>query len=284
MNRKLTAIVSTLALLTLACLILVSNLIGGKKPVVSSTPLQATPQPTATAKAQHSQTPAPQSAYKLSPAENQIYAELVKAQEQLGKISAAVAANDWAGAQSLFAAFSFKAHRLPGPQLHHPDISPVLQDFFDLYSVNLDQALSAQNARQAQFAVNQLFGIIGEQRARFGGRGVPLEVHRLRFLAREVELWSEAGDERMVRVRLNALNEAWREASPLIRARRNGAALTKQIEPLLAQLSSPRQDSQSLSALTTELNKSLDQADKLFQRQLRPSGTVSPAGRGADEE
>lgn len=283
MNRKLAAIVGTLAVLTLACLVLVSNLIGRRNPVRTAASPLPSPSPTAVPKTP-AQTPTPAaSAYKPSPAEAQIYAELVKAQDQLGKISTAVSTNDWAGARALFAQFGFKAHRLPGPQLHHPDISPVLQDFFDLYSVNLEQALNDQNARQAQFAANQLFGIIGEQRARFAGRGVPVEVQRLHFLAREVRLWNEAGDQRMLQVRLNALNEAWKEASPLIRARRNGPAIIKQLEPVFSQLSGPHPE-QGIAGLTAELDKGLDQADKLFQRQTRPAVPGQLAGRATDEE
>lgn len=282
MNRKLTAIVSILALLTLACLVLVSNLIGGKKTVGSSALPLATPRPAVSPKAQAAQSPQPPAASKLNQAENQVQSQLANAQDQLGKISVAVSGNDWAGARSLFESFNYKRHRLPGPQLHHPDISPFLQDFFDLYSVNLEQSLNDQNSRQAQFAINQLFGIIGEQQARFGSRGLPLEVHRLRFLLREIELWNDSGNEQMVRVRLNALGDAWKEAGPLIRARRNSNSTIKELEAVMAKLSSS-QSGQNISELTAELSKGLDQADKLFQRQPRAASGALTAERSADE-
>src|SRR5205085_2078162 len=105
-------------------------------------------------------------------------------------ISAAITANDWANAQQALTRFQSKTQRLPAPQLHHPDISPILQDFFALYAVQLENALAQQNASQANFAINLLDGIVGEQRARLGTR-VPLEFQRLRFLVREVGLWGE---------------------------------------------------------------------------------------------
>ncbi|HYE75924.1 MAG TPA: hypothetical protein VEF04_21445, partial [Blastocatellia bacterium] len=268
---------SALALLTLVSLLLVSNLIGGKKTVGSSAlPLTLSKQ---TAK---SATSAPQTASTLNQAEKQSQSQLSSAQEQLNKISEAVSANDWDTARSLFGSFNYKEHRLPRPQLHHPDISPFWQDFFDLYTVNLEQALDEENSRQARLAINQLFGIIGEQQARFGVRGLPIEIHRLRFLVREIELWNEVGNEQMMRVRLKALNDAWKEASSLIRARRNSDAVIKELETIMAKLLSP-QPEQRLSDLTTALSKELDQAETLFHHQPRANSATSVTDRNADE-
>src|SRR5262249_25516020 len=148
----------------------------------------ATAQSKTTNKPLLSISPLPPISYKPSQAEGQMHTDLVRAQALLDEMVGAVAANNWAQAQSLYAEFGRKTERLPAPQLHHPDISPVLQDFFGLYSVKLERAIAEQNAQDAGFALNQLYGIIGEQRARLGTRGVPLEFQRLRFLVREVKL------------------------------------------------------------------------------------------------
>jgi hypothetical protein len=275
MNRKITAIVITLALLTLGCLVLVSNLVGGKRLGLNSARLDANPK---LSTAPPARSPAAGSASGRT--EDEAAVELADAQARLGRIAAAVEAGDWPGAKNLFADFGLKVGRLPAPQLHNPDVSPVLQDFFDLYSVNLDRALADEDARRSRLALNQLLGIVGEQRARFGVRGVPPEVNRLRFLAREVELWREASDERMVRVRLNALNEAWQSAAPLIRARRDGAAAVKELEPVVARLLAPESEPH-WRGLTAELNRGLDRVEGLFQRTPRQAGA---ADSRSDEE
>src|SRR5437868_1118130 len=167
-----------LALLTLSGFILVSNLMGAKRPENPSSPAAQVNKPPDKL---HpiSIAPLPPANYKPSQDEGQMHDDLKQAQELLGTISAAITANDWANAQQALTQFQSKTQRLPAPQLHHPDISPILQDFFALYAVQLENALAQQNASQANFAINLLDGIVGEQRARLGTR-VPLEFQRLR--------------------------------------------------------------------------------------------------------
>ena len=271
-----------LALLTLSGFILVSNLMGAKRP-------ENNPSGTAAqAKSSDKQRPLsitlpPPANYKPSQDEGQMHADLVRAQDLLGTISTAMAANDWANAQQALTEFQSKTQRLPAPQLHHPDISPILQDFFVLYAVQLENALAQQNASQASFAINQLYGIVGDQRARFGTRGIPLEFQRLRFLVREVGLWGEAGDEKMLRLRAVALRDAWwRDVRPIIAAKRNGVEQAKHFDQLVQQLSAAGQIPE-MTALLPEFNKGLDQMVKtLFQQ--RPPTSGNHTGKTADDD
>jgi hypothetical protein len=282
-NKRSATIIILLALLTLVGFILVSHLMGAKPSESASSPATAT-QTAAAHKPNASLSPFPPVGYNPSQAAGQMSADLARAQELLSQITAAVATNDWAQAQELFDEFERRTQRLPAPQLHHPDISPVLQDFFDLYDVQLERAIAEQNARQAGFAINQLYGIVGEQRARFGARGVPLEFQRLRFLVREVGLWSEAGDEQMLRVRAIALRDAWRQdVRPIIIARRGGIQPAKNFDQLVQRLSAAEQMPE-LTALIPEFNKELDQMDGLFHRLPRPPSAAGGPGRPADEE
>src|ERR1051326_8538678 len=169
-----------LALLTLSGFILVSNLMGARRPENNSSRTAAPPT------APKIQGPVsiptlPPTNHRTNQDEGQMHADLKRAQELLTTISTAMTANNRAGAQQAFTEFQSKTQRLPAPQLHHPDISPILQDFFTLYAVQLENAFAQQNASQASFAINYLSGIIGDQRARLGVRGVPLAFERLRF-------------------------------------------------------------------------------------------------------
>src|SRR5437867_12334884 len=101
-----------LALLTLSGFILVSNLMGAKRP--ENNP----PRTAAQAKSPDKQrplsiAPLPPANYKPSQDEGQMHADLVRAQELLGTISTAMAANDWANAQQSFTEFQSKTQRLP---------------------------------------------------------------------------------------------------------------------------------------------------------------------------
>lgn len=274
--------VIALALLTLSGFILVSNLMGAKRPDNNRAP-SATLAKSPDKRLPVSIPTLPPTNAKPSQDEGQMHADLVRAQELLGTISTTVAANDWAKAQQAFSEFQSKTQRLPAPQLHHPDISPILQDFFTLYAVQLESALGEQNAAQSNIAINQLYGIVGEQRARLGTRGVPLEFQRLRFLVREVGLWGEAGNAKMLSLRAAALRDAWsRDVRPIIAARRNGVELAKNFDHLVQQLSAAGQVPE-ITALLPEFNKSLDQmTDTIFQRP-RPA-TGNHTGKTADDD
>lgn len=264
MNKQSTSILIVLVLLTLAGLLLVSNLISEKKPhntTLSAALLSASPKATPTPSARPTSNGAT------------IATDLHFAQAQLDSLLDAINGGDWAKSQSLFASFELKDRRLPSPQLRHPDISPLLQDFFDLYVVQLERAIEEKQTKAAHLAINQLQGIITEANARFVKRATPVEVQRLQHLVRELIFWQEAGDEKMIRVRAAALREAWNEVSPLIRNRKQGEALAEQFDSLLSQTSAAESSSQ-ITPLLPELTNNLEQMDSLFQPGARTSSEV----------
>jgi hypothetical protein len=145
------------------------------------------PQPTSTIKLPALAAPVP-TVTRINQTAGQWRADLSQAQTSLDQIKTSIAAGDWAGAQSRYSEFELKTRHMPAPQLNYPDISPLLQDFFDFYKVQLARSIAEQNALPATVAANQLYGIVSEQRARFGTRDVPLEFQRLHFLIREIEI------------------------------------------------------------------------------------------------
>jgi len=279
-TRKSTATAIAIGVLTLVGFVLVANLVGGRRPENSQATSQARPSPAIKAP-QVSISPLPPAA-KPAQADGQLHSDLASAQALIDQLSTAIAAGNWAGAHDLFADFQRKTESLPAPQLAHPDISPLLQDFFSFYCVQLDRALVAQDAWHASSALNQLSGILADERVRIGSRGMPPEYPRLRFLVREVELWSQASDEKMLRVRAVALRDAWRDLKPIV-ARRNGVEPAKNFQALVDKLSEAGQI-QDIAALAPDFNKVLDQMDSLFRRQPKPPGTGQSISQAIDEE
>lgn len=261
MTKQSTTILVLLILLTFVGLVLVSNLISEKKPseaALSAALLAGSPKAS----------PAP-SLRPVSSGET-VADDLHFAQAQLDSLQDAISNNDWTKAQTLFAGFELKDRRLPSPQLRHPDISPLFQDFFDLYVVQLERAISEKHAKNAVFAINQLASIVNETNTRFVKRSTPVEVQRLHHLVREMSFWKDAGDEKMLRVRTAALYEAWNDISPIVRSRKQGEGVAQQLDGLLKQATTAETPGQ-INTLLPEISGQLEQVDSLFES--RPGGT-----------
>ncbi|MCG3159784.1 MAG: hypothetical protein JMDDDDMK_00804 [Acidobacteria bacterium] len=282
MTRKSTAVFIALAALTLAGFFIVSNVITGRMRADKAPPPNPATAPTATPKPQVKASPQ-SSTNKMNTTEAQLLADLAQAQALLDQLNAEVVAGAWDKANGHFAEFEQKTRLLPAPQLNHPDISPVMQDFFALYKLQLSRALSQQDAQQSRFAANQLFGIVSEQRARFGTRGVPLEFQRLYFLIREVEIWNHAGDQQMAQIRANSLRDAWKDVRPVIIAKRNGLDQAKSFDLLIEKLSAFDQI-QDMPALISNLGKGFEQMNMLFQRATRQPDPNGNGGKSTEDD
>jgi hypothetical protein len=282
MTRKSTAVFIALATLTLAGFFAVSSVITSRKRADIIQPPQAATQPAVTPTPQATASPQGPSA-KVSAAEAQLRADLTKSQALLDQLNADITAGAWEKANGHFTEFDLRTRLLTAPQLNHPDISPVMQDFFTLYKVQLGRALGQQDAQQARFAANQLFGIVGEQRARLGTRGVPLEFQRLHFLIREVEIWNSVGDQQMLRVRAVSLRDAWKEIRPVVTAKRNGPEQANKFDALIERLSAFDQ-TQDMSTLISNLGKSFEEMSALFQRATRQSSANANGDKPAEND
>jgi hypothetical protein len=279
MTKRAAITILGLAGLTLAGFVVVSNAIIGRRlfsPIANRSALS----PGESAKP--AAAPAPQTASgRTIHNEAQMRADLTSAQALLDEIRAAVDSGDWKSAQQHFTAFDARTGRLPAPQLNHPDISPVMQDFFMLYRVQLSRGIAEQNLRQVHFAANQLFGIVSEQRARLGSRGVPIEFQRLHFLIREIEIWNRADDDEMARIRALALVDAWREVRPVIVARRNGVNVAREFDRLTEGLANLQ--AAHLPAAAADLNRQFELMTGLFQGAARPAPPPPPSRHAEDE-
>lgn len=249
-TRKFTAMMITLIVLTLIGFVGVSKLLG---PQSSEKADQI---------ARHS------SASQFSPGsgdrpltEKEVAEELSAKQQLLDQIAQAVRENNWKEARKLFGEFQRRADWLPSLQSETIDLSPLLQDFYDYYKVSLERALNAQTAQTATLAINQLYGIIGEQRARLKKQNLVPELQRVRFLARELELWEKADDEKMIAVRAEALRMAWQEAKPLLIARRTPAQAVRNFDDLMERLTADT-PTKGLKELIAACLQQLDQLEQ----------------------
>lgn len=279
MTKRPAIMILGLAGLTLAGFVVVSNAIIGRRPA-SPIADQSAPPPGGFAKPVAAASPQT-SSVRTNSNEVQMRADLTSAQSLLDQVNADADSGDWKIAHQHFTEFEARTGRLPVPQLNHPDISPVMQDFFVLYRVQLARAIAQQNLQQVHFAANQLFGIVSEQRARLGSRGVPIEFQRLHFLIREIETWNQAGDEEMTQIRARALVDAWREVRPVIVARRNGLGVAREFDRLTEGLSNLQ--AANLPGATADLNRQFEVMTSLFQGPVRPA-PPSPAPKLPGEE
>lgn len=270
-----------LAALTLSGFALVASYVS--KPAVPNPPQRPSPSPLLKPGASPLATATPSAQTRQMSAEKQMYYDLGQALALLDQLRDTAGAGDWPAAQNLFNQFQLKTQQLPAPQLNHPDLSPVLQDFFTLHRVELARALNEQHLANTRINLNQLFAIVSEQRTRLGTRGVPLELNRIHFLVREIELWSQLNNGTLLQERLKALRETWQELRPVIAARRNGRECASHFDSLVAQLNAAA-SLPELAALVAQCNKELEQMDGLFNRTPHSNSPTASPGKTADED
>jgi hypothetical protein len=184
-----------------------------------------------------------------------------RALQELDALLDAVDEEDWAQARAHFAEFTQIVRALPAPGLKHPEVSFALMDFFNLYRVQLERALSAEDAAGAVFACNQLGDIVWDWRVQLGRTPLP-ELGRLRYLGRDLRYWSEVGDETMVRLRALGLEKTWNALRPII-ATRGRRMLIEHFDELLEQLRAARA-LQDYRAIAPELEDAVRQIEAQF--------------------
>jgi hypothetical protein len=128
--------------------------------------------------------------------------------------------NDFESARQHLDTLQAAASNLPGPQLSHPDISPMLGDFFQLYVVQLERSLNTEDKASARFEATVLLGVSRD----FLGRlqvGANPELARFVFLTREFAVWTDARDLQMLQIRAAAIRDAWSDLRRTIIQKRN---------------------------------------------------------------
>ncbi len=254
MSKQLTAILIGLILLTLGGLVLVSNFVGEKNTSEGNSP---TPGFSVTPKLVSS----PYA--RSSSARNHVNEDLAAALSQLAEISEAAKSNDWPKARNIYDTFALKNKRLPLPELNEPHISPLWQDYFDLYNVQFERALQDKQPKALFIAGNQMRGILSEAQARLSGSALPMEVERMHFLIGELSLWKDLGDEKMVQARKIALTEAWSDVASLLRTKRGSESVSLEFSSQLTKIIAA-DNLQKLAESLPALTKEMARIDALF--------------------
>jgi hypothetical protein len=88
-------------------------------------------------------------------------------------------------------------------------------------------------------------------------------------------IWSQSNDEELLRVRISALRDAWKEVRSVIVARRNGAEQVKHFDELVEKIAVSGQPLE-IASLIPDFNKELERMTG-FLRVPRSTGGSSPS-------
>ncbi len=142
-----------------------------------------------------------------------------RALDELDEITSSCDREDWQVAGEHYEIFRQVTRKQPQPKLSHPDVSLALLDAFDLYNVQLEQAIADEDWTEATFASNQLTNILSDlitQLQTNNAMEARRELRRLIFLNREMQLWAKRGNEKMLKMRAKRLRSAWNDLRPVI--------------------------------------------------------------------
>ena len=198
---------------------------------------------------------------------------LKSAESAANSILSDIEDNDFESARQHLDTLQIAAGNLPGPQLSHPDISPMLGDFFQLYTVQLERSLNTEDKASARFEATVLLGVSRD----FLGRlqvGANPELARFVFLTREFAVWTDARDLQMLQVRAAAIRDAWADLRRTIIQKRDAKATAefKRNEEATANFDKISEDLDQASSidefveLAPRLREATDRIEELFHQ------------------
>ena len=198
---------------------------------------------------------------------------LKSAESAANSILSDIEVNDFESARQHLDTLQAAAGNLPGPQLSHPDISPMLGDFFQLYVVQLERSLNTEDKASARFEATVLLGVSRD----FLGRlqvGANPELARFVFLTREFAVWTDARDLQMLQIRAGAIRDAWLDLRRTIIQKRNAKSPAdfKRNEDATAEFDKINQDLQQATTIdefaemVPAIREATDHIEELFKQ------------------
>jgi hypothetical protein len=133
-------------------------------------------------------------------------------------------------------------------------------DGLDTNVAALDRAVSAKDRQAAMREANQVTSEVADMTAAYK-LSVPVEVTRLDYYGRELEVWAQAQDANKLRATAREMRRTWDSLRPTIEAK--STAETKRFEALVAQVESARTSADYTRVATPVLNE-VDNLEKLF--------------------
>jgi hypothetical protein len=166
-------------------------------------------------------------------------------------------ANDWKNADARLAALrtSVKELRTLIPK-QSAELDRLEEDV-----LALDHAVAARDQRAAMRAANQVTRDVADMTARYA-LPVPVEVTRLDYYGRELEIWAEAKDAEKMRETARAMRRGWDAVRSAVETR--SAAEAEKFGALVAQVEKARTPAEFARLAKLVLDE-VDNLEKVFQ-------------------
>lgn len=209
------------------------------------------------AAAKTSETPAPPaSAIPVNTTGESVPASLADAGEYGENIYDYAKANDWKKADNKFAALKEAIKHV------HTDVkkNSEAEDRLDRNAAALDRAVSSKDRQAAMREANQVTLDVADMTAAYK-LSVPVEVTRLDYYGRELEVWAQDKDANKLQATARGMRWAWDALRSSIEAK--SATETKKFDALVAQVESAQTPADYACVATLVLNE-VDNLEKLL--------------------
>jgi hypothetical protein len=133
-------------------------------------------------------------------------------------------------------------------------------DRLDTNVAALDRAVTAKDRQAAMREANQVTFDVADMTAAYK-LSVPVEVTRLDYYGRELEVWAQAQDAKKLQATARELRRTWDSLRPAVEAHK--ATEAKKFDALVAQVESAKTFADYARAATPVLNE-VDNLEKLF--------------------
>jgi hypothetical protein len=165
-------------------------------------------------------------------------------------------ANDWKKADNKLAALKEAIKHV------HTDVknNSEAEDRLDRNAAALDRAVSSKDRQAAMREANQVTLDVADMTAAYK-LSVPVEVTRLDYYGRELEVWAQAQDTSNLQATAHGMRWTWDALRPSIEAK--SAKEAKKFDALMARVESAQTPEDYMRAATPVLNE-VDNLEKLF--------------------
>jgi uncharacterized protein YcbX len=134
-------------------------------------------------------------------------------------------------------------------------------DRLDANVATLDRAVTAKDRQAAMREANQVTLDVANMTTAYK-LSVPVEVTRLDYYGRELEVWAQAQDANKLQATAREMRRTWDSLRPSVEAHK--AAEAKKFDALVAQVESAKTPADYAHVATPVLNE-VDNLEKLFQ-------------------
>lgn len=168
-------------------------------------------------------------------------------------------ANNWTKAATTLASLKNAIKQL------HADLagSNAGVDQLDKTVATLDQAIAAKDRQAAMREANQVTRIVADVTAPFNPR-VPIEVTRLDYQGRELEVWAGAKDSTRLKATADEMQRTWEGLRPQVESH-GGSSVAKRFNDLVAQVEAAK-TADEYARLAKPILDEVDHLEKVFEK------------------